>query len=434
MNKSRVTIWLSKTNRFIFSVYVIIAAFGTYACMYAFRKPFSVAGFEGMEFYGFDYKTALVIAQVFGYMLSKFLGIKFISEMKPAKRGISILVLIGIAEASLVLFSIVPAPLNIIFLFINGLPLGMVWGLVFGYLEGRRLTEILGAGLSVSFIVSSGFVKSIGDIVISVWGFSEFQMPFITGALFIIPVLLFVWMLNQVPPPDKLDEELRTKRVPMNKEERRRFFLLFAAGIIILTVIYMFLTAFRDLRDNFAADIWAELGYTKTPLIFTYTELPVAVGVLVILGSVMWIKNNLKALIVNHYIVLSGILLTGFSTVCFEWKLISAPVWMVLTGLGLYMGYIPFNCILFDRLIAVHKTSSNSGYLIYIADSFGYLASVAVLLYKNFGQSGISWLSFTINSSYVLAVIGTILTLVSIFYFKRKSSLKILPGVVTGKA
>jgi hypothetical protein len=433
MKNKIITNWLSKTNSFIFSVYAIVAAFSTYTCMYALRKPFSVAEFSGMHYFGVDYKTSLVIAQVFGYMLSKFLGIKYISEMKPEKRGISIIVLIVIAELSLLLFSIVPPPYNILFLFINGLPLGMVWGLVFGFLEGRRLTEILGAGLSVSFIVSSGFVKSAGNMVMN-WGISEFKMPYITGALFILPMIFFVWMLNQVPPPDKLDEQMRTKRIPMNKEERKQFFLLFAAGLVLLTIIYMFLTAFRDLRDNFAADIWSQLGYKKTPMIFTLTEIPVAAGVLLILGSVMWVKNNLRALIINHYIILAGILLTGISTAFFEWKLVSAPVWMVLTGLGLYMGYVPFNCILFDRLIAAHKTSGNSGFLIYIADSFGYLASVAVLLYKNFGQANISWLRFIINSSYILAVLGTALTLISIFYFKKKNSVKIIPEVVTGKA
>jgi len=432
MKSKAITNWLSKTNRFTFSLYAIIAAFSTYTCMYALRKPFSVAEFSGITYFGLDYKTSLVIAQVFGYMLSKFMGIRYISEMKPDRRGISIIALIIIAEISLIMFSIVSPPYNIVFLFINGLPLGMVWGLVFSYLEGRRLTEILGAGLSVSFIVSSGFVKSAGNMVMN-WGFSEYSMPYITGILFLIPLVFFVWMLNQVPPPDKTDEEMRTKRIPMNKDERNQFFWLFAVGIVLLTIIYMFLTAFRDLRDNFAADIWSELGYSKTPMIFTYTEIPVAVGVLLIVGSVMWIKNNLRALIINHYIILAGILLTGFSAACFEWHLISAPVWMVLTGLGLYMGYVPFNCILFDRLIAAYKTRGNSGFLIYIADSFGYLASVIVLLYKNFGQANISWLRFIINSSYVLAVIGTVLTLVSIIYFKKKNSVQIIPEVVTGE-
>ena len=33
-----------------------LASFGAYFCMYAFRKPFSVATFEGMEVFHIDYK------------------------------------------------------------------------------------------------------------------------------------------------------------------------------------------------------------------------------------------------------------------------------------------------------------------------------------------------------------------------------------------
>ena len=31
------------------------AAFGVYFCMYGFRKPFTVASFEGLSYFGVDY-------------------------------------------------------------------------------------------------------------------------------------------------------------------------------------------------------------------------------------------------------------------------------------------------------------------------------------------------------------------------------------------
>jgi hypothetical protein len=84
------------------------------------------------------------------------------------------------------------------------------------------------------------------------------------------------------------------------------------------------------------------------------------------------------------------------------------------------MAYIPFNCILFDRMIAAFRTPANSGFLIYIADSFGYMASVGVLLYKNFGQAKLSWFNFFVYSSYILAIGGGVMAIISIIYFKRK--------------
>ncbi len=65
--------------------WAVIAAFGTYFCMYAFRKPFSVSQYPDLDAWGLHYKTVAVAAQVFGYMLSKFIGIKVLTEMAPSR-------------------------------------------------------------------------------------------------------------------------------------------------------------------------------------------------------------------------------------------------------------------------------------------------------------------------------------------------------------
>lgn len=59
---------------------------------------------------GLGRAAQVVIAQVLGYMISKFLGIRFISGMEaPGKRIYYILLFIGIAWVSLLLFAIIPA-------------------------------------------------------------------------------------------------------------------------------------------------------------------------------------------------------------------------------------------------------------------------------------------------------------------------------------
>jgi MFS family permease len=391
--------------------------------MYAFRKPFTVATFSDLAFWGVDYKIWLITAQVIGYTCSKFLGIKFVSEMSGQRRATSILILIGMAAASLMLFALVPPPYNIPLLFLNGLPLGMVWGLVFSFLEGRKLTEILGAGLSVSFIFSSGFVKTVGAWVMLDLGVSNFWMPFVTGMLFVLPLLFFVWMLQQLPPPSEEDERLRTRRKPMNKAERREFIRLFAPGIFLLVLAYTFLTAFRDFRDNFAREIWISLGYGEDIAIYTETEVPIALAVLLIMGLLMLIRSNSKALMTYHLLIAFGFLLVGASTFAFEQQWLSPPLWMTLVGLGLYLGYVPFNSILFDRLLAAFRYAGTAGFLIYVADSFGYLGSVGVLFYKNFGQGELSWLRFFIVSGYVMTFVGSSLMLLSMVYFRQRMGL-----------
>ena len=250
-----ITIWLRQTNGFWFSLYTAVSAFCLYTCIFALRKTFGVATYENMSVGGVDFKVWMVIFQVLGYMLSKFIGIKVVSELGAQARLKGILLMVSIASISWLFFAITPSPYNLIFLFFNGLPLGMVWGMVFGYLEGRKFTEVLGASLSVSFIFSAGFAKTVGGYIMIDWGTSEFWMPFISACLFFPPLVLFLWMLNKIPPPTAEDEALRTKRSPMTGPERMKYVLTFAPGLVLLILTYMLLTAFRDFRDNFSAEI-----------------------------------------------------------------------------------------------------------------------------------------------------------------------------------
>lgn len=376
--------------------------------------------YEGLQVWGVSFKVWMVIFQVMGYMLSKFIGIKVVSELGAHSRAKGILLMVTIAGLSWLGFALSPTPYNLIFLFFNGLPLGMVWGMVFGYLEGRKFTEVLGASLSVSFIFSAGFAKTIGGFIMIDWGTSEFWMPFVSTCLFFPPLLVFLWMLDKIPPPTPEDEVLRTKRSPMTGEQRLKFSLTFAPGLILLILAYALLTAYRDFRDNFSAEIWKSLDYGNKPGIFTFTESIVAIIVLIVIGSLMVIKNNFKAMVINHLIVLTGMLMVGLSTLAFENKLVSAPTWMVLVGMGLYFGYIQFNSIFFDRIIATFRYVSTVGFLIYLADSFGYLGAVGVLLFKEFGNTQLSWLDFFISAGYVLSVAGSILMAGSLVYFIYK--------------
>ncbi len=418
-----ITRWLEQASPVTFSVYAIFAAFMAYFAMYAFRKPFSVALFPGTVALPFlppiDYKILLIIAQVMGYTLSKFTGIKVISEMEARHRALALLGMIAVAEGALFFFAITPKPYNAFFLLINGIPLGMIWGLVFGFLEGRRLSELLGAGLSASYIIASGVVKTAGDAVIKYLHVSEYWMPFVTGLFFLPLFLLCVWMLSLMPPPTAEDEALRTKRVPMQSQDRWAFFRRFAPGLIALIVLYIFLTAYRDFRDNFAKEIWSSLGYKGVPLIFTQTEIYVAFGVMIALALIMLVKTNRRAMVVVHGVMLLGSVMIGVSTLAYQAHLISPVVWMTLVGLGLYLGYVPFGCVLFDRLIAAIRFVGTAGFMIYLADSFGYLGSVALMLYKNFGQPNLPWLKFFVQFSYVTSVLCTVCFVFSLVYFFR---------------
>jgi hypothetical protein len=426
LSNSRLTEKLKRTNSFWFTIFAAVTAFCLYTSVYAFRKTFTAATFDGLHYWGLNYKAWLIIFQVVGYGVAKFYGIKVIAELQAKSRTGGILLMVTIAAVSWFFFAVVPPPYNLIFLFTNGFPLGMVWGMVFGYLEGRRTTEVLGASLSVSFIFSAGLCRSVGGYLMKDWGVSEAWMPFTACLVFLVPLLVFLYLIDKLPPPSSLDEQLRTRRQPMDTHERKRFLSAFLPGIVMFVLAYMLLTAFRDIRENFAADVWKALGYGSSPGIFTRTETPVSIIVLVIMGSLMIIKNNKTALIVNHFIIIIGMLLIGVSTFMFQEKIIEAPLWMILIGVGLYLGYVPFNSIFFDRLIAAFRYVGTVGFIMYVADAFGYLGSVGVLLYKEFGMSKVSWVDFFMLGGYCLSVIGTVLIAGSAVYFhvKHKSWVK----------
>ncbi|MDP4711697.1 MAG: DUF5690 family protein, partial [Saprospiraceae bacterium] len=89
-----------------FAAWSIAGAFLTYFSMYAFRKPFSAGTYEGMVIWGMDYKIMLVTFQVAGYTLSKFMGIKLVSEMKPERRVVYILGQFGVSWRALFAFGL----------------------------------------------------------------------------------------------------------------------------------------------------------------------------------------------------------------------------------------------------------------------------------------------------------------------------------------
>lgn len=411
---------LSHAPAWALSLYAAITAFGVYFCMYAFRKPFTAAGYNEISYLGIDYKIWLVTAQVIGYTISKFYGIRFISSMRGDKRAISIIKLILLSWLTLLPFALVPAPYNIIFLFLNGLPLGMVWGLVFSFLEGRKTTEFMGAVLSISFIFSSGVVKTVGKSILIEWHTTEFWMPFLTGAMFVAPLLLFTWLLNHVPAPTKEDIALRTARPPMTKEERKAFLAMFLPGIVIIVITYVLLTVLRDFRDNFANELYTELGYGNNASIFTTTEIPSSLIVLLSMSLLILVKNNYKAFMINHYMVIGGYAVALLSTLLFLGHYISPVIWMTMIGTGLYLSYVPFNALYFERMIATYKVRSNIGFIMYIADSFGYLGSVTLLFAKEFIGMQLSWTNFFINAVIFISIVGITGTAIAAIYFKRK--------------
>ncbi|WP_018613472.1 DUF5690 family protein [Segetibacter koreensis] len=418
MNKVQQVLLRSKS---IFIVWSMIAAFGTYFCMYAFRKPFNAGTYPGHELGHIDYKAVLIVAQVIGYMLSKFIGIKVISELKPSRRKSLIIGLILFAEIALLLFGLIPPPYNFICLFLNGLPLGMVWGVVFSYLEGRRFTEVLGMGLSISLIISSGFLKTIYFYIHAlVPSISEFWMPFVMGLLFLPLFLFFVWMLSVIPAPNQEDIGLRKERLPMTSQDKGKVISQFGSALFVLIIVYTFLTMLRDFRDNFSVEIWNEMDPAWNKDVFAQTETMVGLIVLIVIACLSAIKSKAVGFWFTMLLIFIGVALSGVSTLCFQLHWITPFYWMLLLGVGLFFAYIPIQIVLFERMIALFSIKANAGFFVYMCDSIGYLGSVGLLFYKEFFVKSMKWTKVLMQFSYLLSVVSMILLILSAFLFYKQ--------------
>lgn len=385
------------------SIWCMVAAFGAYFCMYAFRKPFTAGTYADLTFLGLGFKTLLVITQVMGYTVSKFVGIKVIAELEPRRRVVMFLALIGLAELALVMFGLTPAPWNFLWLFFNGLPLGMVFGLVLGFLEGRRHTEALTAGLCTSFIVADGAAKSVGVALLAA-GVPPFWMPAVAGGLFIPPLLLFAWMLARIPAPDPRDVEARSERLPMSAADRAAFFRRYGRGLCLVGAAYLLVTVLRSLRADFTPELWTGLGLEAQPDVFISSEMLVAAGVLVLVGSTVLIRGNRAAFFTGLRITLAGAVLLVLTLAGHALGRVSPFAFMVAVGLGLYLPYITVHTTLFERLIAMTRDRGNIGYLMYLVDAFGYLGYVAVLLSKDMLSSRGDFLSFFLAAGWIIGV------------------------------
>ena len=398
----------------------MIAAFGCYFCVYGFRKPFTAGTYEEQFFMGIHWKSILISSQIAGYMLSKWCGIFFVSSITWEKRARAIIISIVIAELALLGFGLVPKPYTLIFLLLNGLPLGMIFGYIQGFLEGKKNTELFIAALGSSFILADGVSKSVGVSLLN-WGVAENWMPFAAGLIYALPFLFFVWMLTQIPRPTAEEVADRAERQPMTQKDRIQLVKQLWPGIIAISLLYLFAALLRGIRSDFAPEIWHYLGYEGVPSIYSQTEIWVTVGILVINGSLVLIKRNYLAFFISLSAIATGYLLLVIAGL---WGVNSMnSFWLiVLTGFGIYLPYLTITTSVFERLIAITRHKANIGFLMYIVDSVGYLGYNVLLIAAGFifpnwnlPQLFFSWIT-------ILGFAGLALSAGSWIYFTQKLS------------
>ena len=418
MNSIKSRVNFSGKLIFTHPLWSMIAAFGCYFCVYGFRKPFT-AGLSTDQFWiGIPWKSILISSQIVGYMLSKWCGIFIVSGISWEKRTRAILISILIAELALVGFGLVPRPYSILFLVINGLPLGMIFGYIQGFLEGKKNTELFIAALGSSFILADGVSKSVGTWLLNI-SIAEHWMPSLAGLLYTLPFVFFVWMLTKIPRPTDQDKEDRAERSAMTQKDRIALVKELWPGILCISLLYLFASLLRGVRSDFAPEIWKYLGFVGEASIYSQTEIWVTVGILVINGSLVLIKKNHIAFFISMSAIATGYL---FLLIAGLWGVYHLdPFWLiVLTGFGIYLPYLTITTSVFERMIAITRHKANIGFLMYIVDSIGYLGYNVLLLFTGFILPNLNLPSLFFTWIVILGIVGLMISSLSSLYFYRR--------------
>lgn len=381
-----------RLSDFLFILWAGGAALLSYSLVYALRKPFTAASFENAEFFDMDYKVVVTISQILGYVVSKFIGIKLISELQSEERFKFILTSVLLAEASLILFGLLSTPFNVAAMFLNGLSLGCMWGVIFSFIEGRRVTDILASLLGVSMVISSGTAKSVGLYVMNHLHVSEFWMPALIGAVALPLLLLLGWALNKLPEPNKEDIAMKSERETLNGKQRWELFKSYMPFLSMLFIANIAIVVLRDIKEDFLVNIIDVSAYS--PWLFAQIDSLVTLIILGIFGLMVLVKDNLKALSILFGLIIAGMIVMSVVSFGQQQLRLSPVIWLFIQSLCLYIAYLTFQTIFFDRFIACFRIRGNVGFFIVTTDFLGYTGTVLVLVLKEFCNPDIDWAVF----------------------------------------
>lgn len=423
-NKTMVMEQIVQNKRFSDALLILWAggaALLSYSLVYALRKPYTAASFEGFDFFGTDYKVAVTTIQILGYVIAKFFGIKLISELKKECRFKFFVCSAVAAEAALVGFGLLAPPFNVAAMFLNGLSLGCMWGVIFSFIEGRKVTDMLASLLGVSMVFSSGVAKSFGLFAMNEMHVGQFWMPAVIGA-FALPLLVFMgYMLKRLPHPTEEDIALRNERVTLDGNGRKRLFRSYAPILTLLFVGNFMLLVLRDIKEDFLVNILDMSN--QSSWLFAQVDTIVTLVILGIFAAFIFFRSNIRALMCLMGLVIAGCLVMTYVSLNYEALDWQPVVWLFVQSLCLYIAYLTFQTIFFDRFIACFRIRGNVGFFIAIIDFIGYMGTVALLSTKGVLNFDMEWFAlYNHMACAVGAVCAVLFTVAAVLIYKRYSA------------
>lgn len=194
-------------------------------------------------------------------------------------------------------------------------------------------------------------------------------------------------------------------------------------GVRLFGVVlaYMLITVLRSVRADFAPEIWSGLGLGQQPAIFTQSELWVTLGVVLLNGAVVLIRDNRRAFFASMALSAAGLVAVLGALLALRFGAISPFAFMVLLGVGMYVPYVAVHTTVFERLIALTRERGNIGFLMYIADSVGYIGYAVVMVSRSAFPTQENFLGFFLNLATALGAGALVAVAVSWALYARRA-------------
>ena len=344
-------------NRNLSEVLLILWAGGaallSYSLVYALRKPYTAASFEGLEFFGSDYKVAVTTIQILGYVIAKFFGIKIISELKKENRFRFFVGSAVLAEAALVGFGLLDTPWNVIAMFVNGLSLGCMWGRDIQFYRRTESNRHSGKPVGCKHGVQFGRGEKLWVVchernahqpVLDACGHRRFALPLL---------VLMGYMLKRLPQPTAEDIALRNERVTLDSKGRKALFLKYAPILTLLFVGNFMLLVLRDIKEDFLVYILDMSN--QSSWMFARIDTIVTLIILGIFALFIFFRSNIRALLWLMTLVIAGCLTMTYVSYHYDTLDLSPVMWLFIESLSLYIAYLTFQTVFFDRFIACFR-------------------------------------------------------------------------------
>ena len=84
-----------------------------------------------------------------------------------------------------------------------------------------------------------------------------------------------------------------------------------------------------------------------------------------------------------------------------------------------YLPYVAFHTTVFERLVAASERPANMGFLLYVADSLGYLGYGVVLVARRTVDQSRELLPYFLQLLFLTAALSIVAVLFALLYFHR---------------